>query len=98
MNKDLELLEEIKKAPAFMGGNPRYSNNLQSSIPFMEDIAVIERRLKALAIIKKKLVNVSILRSARNLKDYNNFGAPNVIDALKLTQEEFDFLREAFWK
>lgn len=52
MSKALEILKEIKQAPAFMGGNPRYSNNTQSSIPFLEDIAMIEKELKEYELVK----------------------------------------------
>lgn len=58
----LEILEQIKTGPNFMGGNGRYKNSTQSSSLFLEDIAVIEKALdkldkyeKAFEILKKSL-------------------------------------------
>ena len=43
-----EALQEIKQAPTFMGGNPRYMYSTQSSELFLEDIKIIERDLDKL--------------------------------------------------
>ena len=42
MNKYQEALNNIKTAPSFMGGNVRYTTALESSIPFLEDIAILQ--------------------------------------------------------
>lgn len=42
MNKYEEALDNVKKAPGFMGGNHKYISYLQSSIPFLEDIAILQ--------------------------------------------------------
>lgn len=49
-----EALEEIKQAPTFMGGNPRYMCSTQSSEPFLEDIKIIEKDLELLENVKSK--------------------------------------------
>lgn len=41
-NKYQTALENVKTAPSFMGGNARYKSVLESSIPFLEDIAVLQ--------------------------------------------------------
>lgn len=43
-----EALENVKIAPSFMGGNPKYLTCLQSSIPFLEDINIIKKDLEVL--------------------------------------------------
>ena len=42
MNKYQEALDRIKTAPGFMGTNEKYRCCTQSSIPFLEDIAVLQ--------------------------------------------------------
>ena len=41
-NKYQTALDNVKTAPSFMGGNARYKSVLESSIPFLEDIAVLQ--------------------------------------------------------
>ena len=43
-----EALENVKIAPSFMGGNPRYWAYSESSIPFLEDINTIKKDLEVL--------------------------------------------------
>ena len=43
MNKYQEALNNVKTAPSFMGGNVRYTTALESSIPFLEDIDVLQQ-------------------------------------------------------
>ena len=47
-----EALENVKIAPSFMGGNPRYWAYSESSIPFLEDINTIKKDLEVLEILK----------------------------------------------
>ena len=54
MQDSKEALENIKTAPSFMGGNPKYWANLQSSIPFLEDIEIIKKDLDKLEKLKKE--------------------------------------------
>lgn len=49
-----EALENIKTAPSFMGGNPRYWTCLESRIPFLEDIETIQQDLDKLEELEKK--------------------------------------------
>lgn len=51
--KSLEILEHIKNAPSFMGGDDRYKNNIQSHWVFLEDIETIKQDLEILEIFKK---------------------------------------------
>ena len=61
MSKSLEALENVKTAPSFMGGNPRYWTCLQSSIPFLEDINTIKQDLERKEELEKE---------NQELKDY----------------------------
>lgn len=53
--KSLEILEHVKNAPEFMGGDERYKNNIQSHWVFLEDIETIKRYLEVLEILRKYL-------------------------------------------
>lgn len=50
----------------------------------------IEKSLKALEIIKKKTVDIWLIQNKKTLKQYNSM----VDDSRKLTQEEFNTLKE----
>lgn len=52
---------------------------------------MVEKPLKALEIIKKKGVNVSLVLRCNTTKEYNKYFE---IDFEKLTEEEYDLLRE----
>ena len=56
----------------------------------------LDNRLTALKIIKEKSVSVGILQMCPNLDAYNNriIEHPNVVQTKKLTQEEYDLLKE----
>ena len=41
-NKYQEALDNVKIAPSFMGGNTKYSTNLNSATPFSEDISILQ--------------------------------------------------------
>ena len=55
-----------------------------------KDFELIETALKALKIIKEKEVNVFIFLHSGDLETYNDM----VEDNRKLTQEEYDLLKE----
>ena len=55
-----------------------------------EDIKTVRKALKALEIIKEKEVNVFIFLHSGDLETYNDM----VEDNRKLTQEEYELLRE----
>ena len=42
MNKYEKALNNVKIAPSFMGGNDEYRRYLDSSVPFLEDIATLQ--------------------------------------------------------
>lgn len=54
INETLELLDHIKNAPSFMGGDSRYTNVSNSSELWLEDIKAIEKDLKFLEILKER--------------------------------------------
>ena len=54
-------------------------------------LEIVEKALKALEIIKEKEVNVFIFLHSGDLETYNDM----VEDNRKLTQEEYDLLKEA---
>lgn len=41
-NKYQEALDNVKIAPSFMGGNDEYRRHLDSSVPFLKDIAILQ--------------------------------------------------------
>ena len=53
----LELLNEIEKAPAFMGGSERYKSVAGSDILYEQDIERIRKDLEVLEILKKYYVS-----------------------------------------
>ena len=59
MSKYQEVLDNIKKAPSFMGGNVKYNSNIQSSIPFLEDIAILQELVDKEKPMKAILYNIN---------------------------------------
>ena len=57
---------------------------------YTEEIDIIEKELKALEIIKENRVDVYALVIAYDLNDYNEM----VRNVYKITQEEYEFLKE----
>lgn len=59
----LERLKHVESAPNFMGTDTRYTGNIQSSDPFLEDLNVIRRDLETLNSHKQveKEVGFSII-------------------------------------
>ena len=98
ISEALECLEEIAKAPTFMGGNPKYLYHTKSEIPFMEDINTIKQALikaekdkRFKEIVVRKDVDILSLKISRNVKDYN---IQSEFSKDKLTEEEFELLKE----
>ena len=58
--KSLEILEHIKNAPSFMGGDDRYKNNIQSHWVFLEDVETIKQDLEVLEIFYKLFGDMEI--------------------------------------
>ena len=77
--KDYEILcEQLEKA-----------NNVYRDL-MVEN----ERNIKALEIIKEKDVSMYWLRHSKNVDEYNNFILTDKRQYQKLTQEEYDLLKE----
>lgn len=65
----------------------------------IDKIVLIETELKALEIIKEKMVDVVYLYgSCYELEHYNEYAPFEIEEEDKLTQEEFDLLKEVFCK
>jgi len=56
MSKELEILERIKTAPSFMGGNAYYRGSSNSSDQYLEDCAIIEKKLKNISLSKEEFI------------------------------------------
>ena len=85
-----EALENIKIAPSFMGGNPRYWTCSQSSIPFLEDINIIKKDLEILEILKNKTVAIFLIPNCQSAYDYSM----KTIGFKSLTDKEFMLIKE----
>ncbi len=75
MSKGLEALEKV---------------NHPTCEADIECFDIIEKSLKALEIIKEKIVLVDVLFDTDTLEDYNDFKSKQE----QLTQEEYDLLKE----
>lgn len=93
MNKGLEALNKIaiRVGRLKLDLNGEMYNSLED---MYEPYKTIEKELKALEIIKKKCVDVVglVRRDFDDVEDYNYY----VQEWQKLTQEEFDLLKEVF--
>ena len=77
--KSLKIIEHVKNAPEFMGGDERYKNSINSSIKYTEDIMTIKQDLEILELIIIKQVDLylltNIIKCCENneeiLKGYN---------------------------
>lgn len=81
----LELLNEIEKAPAFMGGSERYKSVAGSDILYQQDIERIRKELKILEILKK-YIRVNELRETPQIMT----GSPNVDIVLNVVKNALD--------
>ena len=87
MSKGLEALKIIYDLEDLQGGRDA----------FWESYRIIEKELKALEIIKEKEVDVWYLmicieQNIKHLQFYNEY--MKELNGIKLTQEEFDLLKE----
>ena len=90
MSKGLEALEIIKNIDV------EYKNYHKNAVAIFKENSdydevfdFIEKELKALDIIKKKQVNLRLIRFDISLEDFNFME-----DYAELNQEEFDLLKE----
>lgn len=88
----LEALEDVKIAPNFMGGNRKYLCFTQSSSPFLKDITIIEKELKALEIIKRNPYHLICIYLYNTYDAYASSCFKH--DDNYYTEEEFNFLKE----
>ena len=86
MTKELKALNRIKD---FMSAN---------AIHWKQDIGMIETALKALEIIKDKMVIPVYIMNAENVEEYNRqlkqITFKKDYEVRKLTKEQFDLLKE----
>lgn len=78
-----------------------YQTDNKEQIKALDEIFKVERlKDEALKIIKEKDVGIISLKEALNVNQYNNFISfrINYMDYMRLTQEEFDLLKEVFEK
>lgn len=88
-SKGLKALKKIASITKFDGG---VNCSLGDKVKFK----IIEKELKVLAIIKKKEVNVVLeILGIYSYESYEHYWKNNEYDnCCKLTQEEFDLLKE----
>ena len=87
VTKGLDLIQ--RQQPELIDGYP--TGNVYIGLT-VEELAELEKELKALEIIKKKNVNIIDLKKAGGLADYNIWYLRYNYDDY-LTQEEFDLLK-----
>lgn len=61
---------------------------------FPKECLIVEKALKALEVLKKKTVNVKLVKALGSLEEYNNMYADSRSKFPELTQDEFDLLKE----
>lgn len=89
-------LKTMKKPKKIVGSIP-FEQSMENYVK--NNCPSIAKKLKALKIIIKKRVNVSLFFSTDNLNSYNDYieycrGAGIVKEAQLLTEDEYDLLRE----
>lgn len=61
----------------------------------IEELELGEKNKKVIEIIKEKCVDVWALKISNHIDSYNNYAKKGVIDR-RLTQEEYELLKEVF--
>ena len=82
---ELEAFDKIK--------NECYWDDMPIVI-FPKECIIVEKALKALEVLKKKNVNVKLIKTLESLEEYNNMHADLRSKFPELTQDEFDLLKE----
>lgn len=81
-----EILQHIKNAPSFKGGDSRYMSTLNSAFLYDQDIDTIEKDLEVLEIFKKY---ITIFEDPNTVEKFRY-----VYTSSYLTKEEYDLLKE----
>ena len=95
MNKGLDLIQ--RQQPEIIDGYP--TGNVYVGLT-AEELAELEKELKALEIVKEKKVNVYMLLACLEsgglgLERYNYYLDTQYLPEYHLSQEQFDSLKEA---
>lgn len=69
-SKSLEILERVKYAPDFMGGNSYYTSTIGSNIVYAQDIEIIKKDLEYKEELEKE--NKILKQENENLRDKLN--------------------------
>lgn len=77
-----ELLEHIKNAPSFKGGDTRYTMVSNSATQYDADIKQIERDLEILEIIKSHIIKKTLIMGS-DYDEYNTIQFEVAIKELK---------------
>lgn len=94
MSKGLEALEIIKGALVEVEYDEEEDIILSAWQEHEEEINIIEKELKAFEIIKNKGVEVGLVMICNTYQDYEKWYINNHVGMQKLTQEEYDLLKE----
>ena len=97
MSKELEYFQEIIKVDEEALTLANKEKNKKRDVMlhrhwFNQRKNSIEKALKALDIIKNKIVLIDVIVDSENVNDYNDFVSKS--KDRHLTQEEYDLLRE----
>lgn len=92
MSKGLEALERLKMFPIYQEIK-RIPQQFRDKESINTDLSIIEKELKALEIIKKKVLVIPFLILHLSLNDLNGYNK-EMDKKHKLTQEEYDLLKE----
>ena len=90
MIKGLEAFNRILGNDYF---NVIISSRINGKRQYANDVAIVQKELKALEIIKKKDIHKTMLSLTQSADEYNHF-IDDVSEEMQLTQEEYDLLKE----
>ena len=65
MSKYQVALDNVKIAPSFMGGNDEYRRHLNSSVPFLKDIAILQELVDKETPMKAIVYNINQFKCPR---------------------------------
>ena len=92
MSNGLKALNIIRNYDVITDYEKDETKKIEELLP--NSIHIIEKLLKALEIIKEKDVSMYWLRNSKSVDEYNNFILIDKRHYQKLTQGEFDLLKE----